>query len=255
MDVILNDFSLQGQYASLDDFAESLIKNVFPCMELSKVLPICFLLKSYNTYNQKVTQTETLMSCLRNCRSNTAFQYLKAFISQYIIRQPYWEDNQKTPPEVLANCLTEAFFRNGALLSFVPNKGYVGKCTTVFVKEKNEKVFNVTDKKSFLECLDEKKLFPLACNNISFGGTSCKFSVHTGQSESRHKEPHFHIRTADGSKTTTVSLLTFDLLVEKQFYEEQLLCFRKEIEIARLERNKFKLVELWNYYHPERQIS
>lgn len=253
MDVILNDFSLQGQYASLDDFADSLEKNVFPCMELSKVLPICFFLKSHTTYEQKITQNETLETCLRNYRSKTVFQYLRVFISKYILSQPFWNDDKKTPPESSATCLTEAFYRNGTLLSFIPNEGFDGKYAVVFVKDKSEKVSNVTDKRSFLECLDEKNVFSLACN-ISFEGTSCKFSVHTGQSESRHNEPHFHIKTSDDSKETTVSLLTFELLVEKQFYDGQLLCFRKEIEIARLDHNRFKLVELWNYYHPERQI-
>ena len=94
-----------------------------------------------------------------------------------------------------------------------------------------------------MKALDYKVIIKIECN-FKLIGSNRVFMIHTGQSEDNHKEPHFHIKATDGTKKTTVSLKTFDLLVDKQFYTEQMSEFRKDIKIAKSEINQKNL--LWN---------
>lgn len=253
LDLILNDFSLTGQYSSFWDFKNELKDNILPCLELSKDLQINFLLKSYNVCDLPVTKDETVRSVLKNRSSDTVIQKILLDYAKHFLKGPYWEDNPVTPKGINQTCKTEAFFRNGILLSFVPSEGNEALHINVKICNKDETVCNATNTNQFLECLSEKNRFSLD-SNFKLDGSNCIFMIHTGQSEDVHKEQHFHIKTHDNSENTSVSLRTFDLLVDERDYAKQKALFRKDIKIASSEANKKRLVRIWNYFHPENPI-
>lgn len=251
MDLVLNDTSLNGQYQNLSDFAEVLRTKILPTLALADDLDVSFLLKSYNTCNLQVTNSETVRSILKY-KENTIFQKFAHNYAINFLKGPFWEATRKSP-QGNNDCRIEAFFRNGILLSFTPSPNNDDEFVKIQINNNEEQICNAIDVNSLLKALEAKDLYSLDCN-FHLTGSSCKFMIHTGQSEDNHNEPHFHIKSPDGAKTTSVSLRTFDLLVDKRDYESQLAFFRKDIKIAKEEINKRRLIRLWNYLHPDKAI-
>lgn len=252
MDLVLNDKSLNGQYQGLSDFANVLHKKILPTLDLADDLSVSFLLKSYNAYNLPVTCSETVRSILKH-KENPIFQRFAIKYAKYFLKGPYWGDSRKS---IQSNddCRVEAFYRDGIMLSFTPSQYNEGSFVSVQINGNEENICNAIDANSFLAALNVKGLYSLECN-FHLDGSSCKFMIHTGQSEDIHNEPHFHIKSASGAESTTVSLKTFDLLVKEQFYDSQQAFFRKDIKIAKGEINKKRLIRLWNYFHPDRLVQ
>ena len=251
MDLVLNDTSLHGQYQNLSEFAEVLHKKILPSLSLAEDLNISFLLKSYNTCDLQVTNSDTVRSILKY-KENTVFQSFAHNYAKFFLKGPFWGDARKSPIEN-DDCRTEAFYRNGILLSFTPSPNNDNEFVKIQINNNEEQICNAIDANSLLKALEVKGLYSLACN-FNLIGSSCKFMIHTGQSEDIHNEPHFHIKSSDCTKSTSVSLKTFKLLVNERDYESQLSFFRKDIKIANEDINKRRLIRLWNYFHPDRSI-
>ena len=253
MDLLLNDFSLIGQYSDVNSFVKELRVNILPCLELAQDTELSFLLKSHAVCDLKVTSNKTVRSILKHKKNS--FPEIALVLDKYgkaFLKGPFWEDNIISPQQP-ANCLDEAFYRNGILLSFIPNTEYDKDFVANLIQKKTEKIPNATTTNQLLKALDYTGIIKIECN-FSLVGSNRVFMIHTGQSEDNHKEQHFHIKSENGTKKTTVSLKTFDLLVDKRFYAEQMDEFRKDIKLAKTEINQKKLKRLWNYLHPDKQI-
>ena len=132
MEAILNDYSIDGQFQTVDEFVDSLFEYTLPLLDCLSKYKI-ELIKSYTTtYERKITYEYTLYDLLTKV-SFSGFpetQKLKILLSQ-MSDQPYWEENVKTDCQAVylcetisdfgknANCITEALERDKLLVSFV----------------------------------------------------------------------------------------------------------------------------------------
>lgn len=126
MQLIMNEYSLCGQFNSIDDdFTEYFKSTLRPVLDASveKNVP---LLKKTDFYNRSLTAKETVQDVLR--RTNDPISTLwKKYISQMAFTEPYWDNDIKTRrnsdyqypmTDEFPNCFTEAMERNAALFSF-----------------------------------------------------------------------------------------------------------------------------------------
>ena len=144
MQLILNDYSLNGQFESIeDDFAEYFINVMLPIMEILTEKNIALLKKS-DFYSRKITQNETIYDVLRRA-NDPIFTKWKRYIVQMAFDEPYWDSNPKTKEDIeyltpaldeSPNCFSEAIERNITLFSF-PYEDY--KRNTIFCWRDGEK--------------------------------------------------------------------------------------------------------------------
>ena len=59
MDVVLNDYAIDSQFSSIDNFVDSLAEYTLPALDFLKNKS-GILLKSYETYGRKITDDETI---------------------------------------------------------------------------------------------------------------------------------------------------------------------------------------------------
>ena len=125
MEVVLNDYSLSGQFDSVSDFTESLTSDILPTLNTLVTLKL-EVLKSHTTYSRKVTRNETLYDVLKLSRV-PEITALKSKLVQSLSGEPYWNENAKTLSDAeyicpytkqIPNCFTETVERNGILISF-----------------------------------------------------------------------------------------------------------------------------------------
>ena len=126
MDVIFNDFSLDGQFAAIEEFEEYFVKTF--CLLLRAIVSrnIPFYKKT-DTYLRKLTKDETLLNYLhRNNRPVAGM--IKRMMFQMVCEKPYWDEDVRTGPKSTyaypekaeePNCFTEAIERKCCLLSFL----------------------------------------------------------------------------------------------------------------------------------------
>ena len=159
MEIVLNDYSISGQFEAVENFTEYVIENLRPIFDMIIDRNIVFSRKQ-NIYDYKITKEKTLNDLLVESYGNPSVSVLRWYIQELGYQDPYWdrEDEIRTIPEVeyvcpkkeeKPNCFTEAIERNGSVLSF-PNSGYD---ETVFCCKRNNEdvqIFNIRDEESFL---------------------------------------------------------------------------------------------------------
>lgn len=121
MSVIINDFSLTGQFQDEEEFFDSLVEETLPMFKIIENLDID-VLSGYETYSLMVTKERNLMK-LMGIKGSAEIARLKS-----LLIAPFWEDdlfsnNQsiyecKYTKKTKAYCLAEAFERNMSVLSF-----------------------------------------------------------------------------------------------------------------------------------------
>lgn len=167
MDIIINDYSLMGQFKSVDDFSEYAFRELKPLLELFEKFNFV-IYKDYSSFSCKVTQDKNLhdVFCIFNDPSITR---IKSLLSNLINDDPFWSDSPKTDINdyyeseyinKIPNCLTEAYERNGMLLSFKNNKFNCNKVT--IIKNGNKvPILNAFEKINCLENLLENNVIDL----------------------------------------------------------------------------------------------
>ena len=129
MEVIINDFSLDGQFKGEEDFLDSLYEYTLPMLDKLKILK-ARIIRSYNSYDAKVTKNKTLNDLLIT-RGNPEITKLKGQLQKLFFEEPYWEDSLKSKDELYdceftdlrsQFCLAEAFERKNPVISFEHNK-------------------------------------------------------------------------------------------------------------------------------------
>ena len=246
MQIILNDFSLKGQFSDISQFCDSTSDYILPCLIFCEKQEY-EVLKSYDTYTCKITNQLSFQDVLNKSTGYPELQLLKSKLVQLFWEQPYWNDNINTPKNIMPDCKTEAFFRKGILLSYRGADADSVKLS-ITINSKDELVSNASEKRQLLENLNEFKVYELT-NSFSIPDSNLKVEVRS--SEEHHNEPHFHISNPAG---TDIVIYLKDF---KQHQGKIPVPSDDKIinEWLSNTKNKDYLIELWNYYHPEQQIK
>lgn len=174
MDIVLNDFSIDGQFESSEDFLDYLTESLFSVLEqLAK--QGCILLKSHYTYSRCIVPGITLHDMVfhGNFNGYSEITKLRAFIVQ-LTDEPFWETDQKTQTDALydspvtgnfsgdsPNCLSEAYERGCMLMSFRHNA--FSRPTIKISKDSvTNELDNITDRYVLADCLVRKDRMTLA---------------------------------------------------------------------------------------------
>lgn len=187
MDVIINDFSLNGQFKNADDFFDSLVEETLPafCSLDSHGWEI---LSSFETYNRKVSVNLTLYNTLteRAYRGYPEATRLKSLLTS-CTNDPYWTDAPQTDEHLkylidgkevksIPNCFTEAYAREKTLLSF-QNKDFRCDKLKIAVDGQEQFLCNLFNKESVGQVLFCKNVIGLAelLMSMNYGKTVCFF--------------------------------------------------------------------------------
>lgn len=123
MEVILNEFSVVGQFASCDDFTDYMLDEmgeILDCM-IEKKIPF---LKRQDFYSSRITEELSLNDILLRA-NDPAVAAIRKYISDLAYHEPYWDREilSKNDVEYVypaegeePNCFTEVIERNEALL-------------------------------------------------------------------------------------------------------------------------------------------
>lgn len=237
MDLIFNDFSLDGQYSTVQEFLECLNKNIIPILEVAKRKKIP-LYKSYDTYSRKVISDKTLHDLLL-INGNVLLLKFKSQIAA-LQSEPYWNTELENK-----NCLTEAAVRKSSLLSFIPSN-YSDKTITIELNSEEEFILNSFDKPSFLEALSNFNVINLS-NSFTVPGYP-KFEYEIRSKEPSNHIPHFHV-LIDKKNSASVSLEDFKILKTELSQKKWIEVFSEAISL--IKQNKEDYLDIWFYYHPK----
>lgn len=156
MEIVLNDFSVTGQFASLDEFVDYVLGKLSPVLDCMVEREIPFL-KKQDFYSSRITSDMSLHDILLRT-GDPALAVIRRYISALAYQQPYWDDDLKSRVDVSydypakgqePNCFTEVIERKGALLSF-PSGEFQDAEFTCRRQDEMVSVYNITEKKSFL---------------------------------------------------------------------------------------------------------
>lgn len=172
MDVVINDFSLDGQFEDVEDFFDSLAEETLPVFYSLKSHS-CDILSSFETYKRKVSSGLTLYDTLtgRDYRGYPEATRLKLFLTS-CIGDPYWASEPQTDEhlkysmsdkvfEEIPNCFTEAFAREKMLLSF-QNGNFIYDKLAITVDGQKQVLYNLFDKESVGQALFCKNVIGLS---------------------------------------------------------------------------------------------
>lgn len=164
MGIIINDFSLEGQFSTIDEFIESIYCNTIPMLDKFEVLNID-VLKSYNCFNLMVTESETLHDIMK-IRGVPEITKFKKQLNTILLDEPYWENSIQSNNNIYESrytekldsyCLAEALERNMPVMSFEHDKF---KESTLIVKKDNEEyiIQNLYNKAILLDIFRENNI-------------------------------------------------------------------------------------------------
>lgn len=162
MDVIINDHSLCGHFATIDAFENNLVADIIPMLKhFTKVS--CVVYKSSETFNRFITAEHRLCDLLR-IKGNAQMQRAKSALSNLMFGEPYWSvDDKIEQDETIAPlCIHETYKRNGLLLSFT-HCDFATDVVTLVIREKEQYIKNCFSK---LNCLTH--LYEVAKINESY---------------------------------------------------------------------------------------
>lgn len=166
MEVIINDYSIDSQFDTIDDFVDSLVRNTFGVLKLLENKENS-LLKSYMTYDKHITKDITVNMFLSSQKfmGFAESSKLKNLLIQ-LTDEPYWQDSLQTDEAAnyqcenlkeffkdKPNCLTEALERDKVILSF-EHKAFQNTCISIFKNGNATEIYNLYNKNNAA-----KKLF------------------------------------------------------------------------------------------------
>lgn len=164
MELILNEFSLNGQFDSEEEFAYYIIDILIPVLKVIEEKRIPLLRKS-TMYNCQVTKEQQLQDFLKRA-NDPVISVLKKYISNLAFCEPYWDLEAESLNDVKyeypakadePNCFTEAIERNAGLVSF-RNDEFKEACFICKRDNENISICNITTLKYLLvEYLKENR--------------------------------------------------------------------------------------------------
>ena len=199
MEVLLNDESLNGQYTE-EEFIEFCKNDLLPILSELDQYGMT-LLKAYSTYSKMITSSESVRSILQ-IRGNPVLDRMKCYLVQ-LTKDPFWENSIKTDLTLkyegcisdVPNCFTEAYARDGLLLSFSDER-FLEKWLDIICDEKVSKIRNIGTYDSCCFHLSELGYIVIWEKNSFFiKDIGYKFEVRFN--EGHHNIAHFHLSNAD----------------------------------------------------------
>lgn len=186
MEILINELSLHGQFATLDDFVNTAVK---PLLLLLQQIDAerDILLKKYDLWSANVTATDTLQDVFKGSysRTNEEIRRSKRKLSA-LIDNPFWEDDRRhnAPDTYQYNAvnafdtsLAESCERDKVVLSFTS----VQFSSTLLIVEKNSTPISIDN------LIDHSHFYTL----IRVRGLVVDFSL---SDTSRFKKTHFNIQ-------------------------------------------------------------
>ena len=164
MGVIINDFSLEGQFDGIDEFLDSLNNLTLPMLDILQDFRIK-ILSSYNSYDMLVTKDKNLYDMMA-IRGSGEIRKLKIKLQELLFDDPFWEADIKSISDIYecdytnkksAYCLAEAVERNCPVISFEHSKF---KESSIEIKKNNEieSVKNLFNQEIMLQILREESI-------------------------------------------------------------------------------------------------
>jgi Phage derived protein Gp49-like (DUF891). len=157
MEVIVNDFSLTGQFQSCDEFIDYMLDELCPILDLIIEKQIPFL-KKQDFYDNKITEKLSLNDIFQ-IHNDPAITKIRNYIIKLAYHKPYWGSEARTDKNVNysypskgeePNCFTETIERKDALFSF-PLKEYETERFQCYRNDKALFIQNITGKKTFFD--------------------------------------------------------------------------------------------------------
>lgn len=164
MGVIINDFSLDGQFKDVDEFLDSLSSLTLPMLDVLQNLRIN-ILSSYNSYNMLVTKDKNLYDMMA-IKGSGEIRKLKRKLQELLFDDPFWDADIKSIYEIYecdytnkksAYCLAEAIERNFPVISFEHSK-FKESCIEIKKNNEIESVKNLFNQESMLQILREERV-------------------------------------------------------------------------------------------------
>jgi len=163
MGVIINDFSLEGQFYNEDEFLESLYNYTIPMLDKLEELETQ-ILSSFNSYTLPVTKDKTLYDIL-SIKGSAEIRKFKRQLQELFFDEPYWDSDPKSTNSIYECeftdkdnnfCIAEALERNLPVISFEHEKF---KKSTIKIKkdELDYVVKNLYNSTILLEVFRENK--------------------------------------------------------------------------------------------------
>ena len=247
MEVILNDYSINGQF-SYETFNLYMTNDVLPVMRMLDEYSV-ELLKSYDIYDKKITDNMSLQDYVHK-KGDPIVDRFKSYLISLAYTEPYWEMKPMTSDvkeyiceiSKIPNCITEAFERKAILFSFISG-GFDKEKITLTCDKKDESIINFTTKQFAKKCLADMDIIELWNSNSFFvEGLGYKFEVRFN--EGHHNLPHFHLSNTEES--ASLSIPDADIIEGKLKNEQKAISWSLQ--------NMNKIVELWNKYHQEKLV-
>ena len=156
MEMILNEYSLEGQFRDTDEFVFCVNDELRMIMDylLEKRIP---LLKKCDFYERRITKDMNLAQILR-ITGDPLIQQIRSYISKMAFTEPYWDNDMKTDMRVyyrcpmegdIPNCFTEAIERDKVVVSF-KNENYAEEQYSYQRDGKEGNIDNITAYGKFL---------------------------------------------------------------------------------------------------------
>ena len=161
MEIVLNDYSLNGQFESTEDFVlwiHAEWKKLFDHL-LENKIPVY---KKSDFYSRKITEAETIQDILRQTGDPLLYE-IRSFIVNAAFSKPYWDEEGVGRTDLsnaykclcdddLPNCFSEAIERDKVILS-VKNEEFIDEFYPYSKNEEHGKLINVVEYNSFLRWL------------------------------------------------------------------------------------------------------
>jgi phage-related protein len=156
MEIIVNDFSLNGQFESSDDFADYMTKQLVPVLDMVMEKQIA-IFANREFYSCMITKDVSLYELLVQT-GDPVLSVIRGYIINLACNPPYWDDDSVSQMDAKyqypvkaeePNCFTEAIERKDSMLSF-PMPEFEKE--TFECRKNNEiiKIHNITTVLAFL---------------------------------------------------------------------------------------------------------
>jgi phage-related protein len=183
MSVIINDFSLTGQFNKEEEFLDSLVDETLPMFKVIQNLGMN-ILAGHESYLLRVTKEKTLIQFMR-LTGSTEIVRLKS-----LLNAPYWEDEPLSDNKSIYECsytektntycLAEALERNIIVMSF--NHPEFKESVIAIKKDDNEEYIpNSYNKFILMDILREKGIIDVVSYLIDKHKLDDSFGVTIGK--------------------------------------------------------------------------
>lgn len=178
MELILNDYSIAGQFETLDSFETYFINQLDPAMQIVIERKIPFY-KRMDTFSRLLTDNISVNDYIRAVNNPVATR-IKVNLIQMAYAEPYWDEKEQLQSDENVdyrypgeyeepNCFTEVIERNESIFSF-PYDKYMEKEIQCFRNNEERRIVNVHSKAElfFTYLKDDKTNLKYVFENYPF---------------------------------------------------------------------------------------